>query len=121
MKAVRRATVTATKRAAWMAQLWSRELKLAYTVRLGGLALATLTILIGAVMVFAGLQGSFDWAVEAPHTVSAKLTNASPGIIFATIGMVLGFVVVIQKPIRFQTGEDGTLAIHQPLPFTTET
>lgn len=116
---MRRATVNVTKWAAWMAQLRSRELKLAYSVRLWGLALATLTILIGAVMVFAGLQGSFDWAVEAPHTVSAKLTNASPGIIFATIGMVLCFVVVLQKPIRLQTADDGTLAMHQPLPFTT--
>jgi hypothetical protein len=52
-------------------------------------------------MVFAGLQGSFDCAVEAPSTLSAKLTNASPGIVFATIGMVLGFVVVIDKPFKF--------------------
>ena len=38
-----------------MAQLRSCELKLAYSVRLWGLGLPTLTILIGAVMVFAGL------------------------------------------------------------------
>jgi hypothetical protein len=86
-----------------MAQLRSHELyiKLDYRLRSWGLALATLTILIGAAMVFAGLQGSFDWAVEAPHTLTAKLTNASPGIVFATIGMILGFVVVIQKPFKF--------------------
>ncbi len=49
--------------------------------------------------------------------MSAKLTNASPGIVFATIGMFLGFVVFLQKPVRFQTGDDGTLAMHRPIPF----
>ncbi len=99
-----------------MAQLRCHELhiKLDYRLRSWGLGLVTLIILISAVMVFAGLQGSFDWAVEAPHTISAKLTNASPGIVFATIGMVLGFVVFLQKPVRCRTGEDGTLAIRQP-------
>ena len=61
----------------------------------------------GAVMIFMGLQGSFNWAVEAPRTVTAKLTNASPGIVFATIGMILGFVVVIQKPVNYTTNPDG--------------
>jgi hypothetical protein len=76
-----------------MAQLRSHELhiKLVYGLRLGVLVLAALTLLIGAVMVFSGLHGSSDWAVEGPHTISAKLTNASPGIMFATIGMILGF------------------------------
>ncbi len=50
---------TATEKSTWMAQLRSHELhiKLDYRLRSWGLALATLTILIGAVMVFAGLQG----------------------------------------------------------------
>jgi ABC-type sulfate transport system permease subunit len=102
-----------------IAQLRSHErhIKLNYRFRGRVLALATLTILIGAVMVFAGLHGSFDWAVEAPHAISAKLTNASPGIVFATIGMILGFVVVLLPPIKFQTGDDGTLAMRQPIPF----
>ena len=78
------------------------QLKLDHRLRLWGLALAALTILIGAVMVFAGLQGSFNWAVEAPSTISAKLTNASPGIVFATIGMVLVCVVFLQKPVACQ-------------------
>jgi hypothetical protein len=78
------------------------QLKLDHRLRLCGLALAALTILIGAVMVFAGLQGSFNWAVEAPSTISAKLTNASPGIVFATIGMVLVCVVFLQKPVACQ-------------------
>jgi hypothetical protein len=87
-----------------MAQLRSHDLhlKLDYSLRSKGLALAALTILIGAVMLFAGLQGSFNWAVEVPSTISAKLTNASPGIVFATIGMVLACVVFLQKPVACQ-------------------
>jgi hypothetical protein len=102
-----------------MAQLQSHELhiKLVYGLCLGVLVLAAITILIGAVMVFAGLQGPSDWAVAGPHTINAKLTNAFPGIVFATIGMILGFVVVLQKPVSFQTGEGRTLAIDQPIPF----
>jgi ABC-type sulfate transport system permease subunit len=102
-----------------MAQLRSHELhiKLDYRLRSRVLALATLTILLGAVMLFAGLHGSFDWAFEAPHAISAKLTNASPGIVFATIGMILVFVVVLLPPIKFQSGNDGTLAIYHPLPL----
>jgi hypothetical protein len=75
-----------------------------YTLRWGGLFLSALTIVIGSVMIFKGLQGSFDWAFQAPNSISAKLTNASPGIVFATIGMVLGFIVIRQKPIPFRTG-----------------
>lgn len=94
----------ATEKSTWMAQLRSHDLhiELDYRLRSRGLALAALTILIGAVMVFAGLQGSFNWAVEAPSTISAKLTNASPGIVFATIGMVLVCVVFLQKPVACQ-------------------
>ena len=55
-----------------------------------------------------GLQGSSNWAVAGPHTISAKLTKASSGIVFATIGMILGIVVVLQKAVSFQTGVDST-------------
>ncbi|MGH8387242.1 MAG: hypothetical protein ACRESJ_17410 [Pseudomonas sp.] len=75
-----------------------------YGLRWAALALAALTIVIGAVMVFMGLQGSFNWAVEAPNSIGAKLTNASPGIIFASVGMVIGFVVILQKPVSYDTG-----------------
>jgi hypothetical protein len=78
-----------------------------YGLRWGGLILAALTIVIGAAMIFAGLQGSFDWAVGSPSTLTAKLTNASPGIVFATVGMILGFVVVVQKPVNYRTGGPG--------------
>jgi hypothetical protein len=75
-----------------------------YGLRWAGMAVAALTIAIGAFMVFRGLEGSFNWAVEVPHTLGAKLTNASPGIIFATVGLILGFAVVLQKPVNYDTG-----------------
>jgi putative copper export protein len=92
--------ITATQKGTWIAWLRShdRQAKLDYRFRSKVLIVAALIMVIGAVMVFAGLHGSVEWAVEAPHTISAKLTNASPGIIFATIGMILIFAVVMQKP-----------------------
>jgi len=75
----------------------SLAIKAEYHLRLGMLALATVLVLLGAVMVFLGLQGSFDWAVQSPHTISAKLTNASPGIVFATMGMILGVASGFRK------------------------
>ena len=74
-----------------------------YGLRWGGLALAGVTICAGAVMIFLGLQGSFDWAVQAPNSIGAKLTNASPGIVFATVGMLIGILVVVQKPVNYTT------------------
>ena len=89
-----------------IAKLRSHEKHMAYIygLRWGALALSGFTILIGAVMIFLGLQGSFDWAVEAPSSVGAKLTNASPGIIFATVGMLIGLLAVNQKPVDYDIG-----------------
>jgi hypothetical protein len=75
-----------------------------YGLRRAGLVVAALSMAIGSVMVFKGLTGSFNWAVEAPHSIGAKLTNASPGIVFATIGLVLAVVVVLQRPVNYRTG-----------------
>ena len=74
-----------------------------YGLRWGGLALSALTIIIGGIMVFLGLEGSFNWAVEIPHSIGAKLTNASPGIVFATVGLILGFIVIRQLPVNYST------------------
>jgi hypothetical protein len=78
-----------------------------YSLRWGGLALAALTIGIGALMVFRGLEGSFNWAIEVPNSIGAKLTNASPGIVFATVGMVLGLIVILQKPVIYTIDDRG--------------
>jgi hypothetical protein len=95
----------------FLASLKSHEkhIKYIYGLRWGALALSFLTIVIGAIMVFRGLSGSFNWAVGAPYSVGAKLTNASPGIVFATVGMVIGFVVILQKPVNYDTGERGRI------------
>jgi hypothetical protein len=80
-----------------------------YGLRWGALILAALCIAIGAVMIFLGLSGSLNWAIEAPHSIGAKLTNASPGIVFATIGMIIGFIAVLQKPVNYETGDFGKI------------
>jgi hypothetical protein len=80
-----------------------RHMRHIYSLRWGGMMLSALIIGIGALMIFFGLQGTFNWAIETPLSVSAKLTNASPGIVFATIGLILGFVVVSRKPVTYQT------------------
>jgi len=85
-------------------QSHERHMRHIYGLRWGALGLSALTISIGAAMIFAGLQGSLNWVVEAPNTIGAKLTNASPGIVFATIGMILGFIAVLQKPVNYSTG-----------------
>lgn len=92
-----------------LASLRSHEthMKHIYGLRWGGLALSALTMVIGAAMVFMGLQGSFNWAVEVPNSIGAKLTNASPGIVFATVGMILGFIVIRQQPVNYSTGGPG--------------
>ena len=86
-----------------------RHMRHIYGLRWGGLALSALTIAVGSVMVFMGLEGSFNWAIEAPNSIGAKLTNASPGIVFATVGMIIGFVVILQKPVNYQTGDGGMM------------
>jgi|HubBroStandDraft_6_1064221.scaffolds.fasta_scaffold74817_3 hypothetical protein len=51
---------------------------------------------------------------EAPHTISAKLTNASPRIIFATVGLIIGFAVVLPRPVSYEIEKDGEYL--SPLP-----
>src|SRR6266446_6341122 len=85
----------------FLAEIRAHELhiKFIYGVRLGGMLLSAICIISGAIMIYLGLQGSFDWAIQAPTTFSAKLTNASPGIIFATIGLILGYAVLLRRPV----------------------
>jgi hypothetical protein len=96
-----------------------RHMRHIYGLRWGGLVLSALTIAIGSVMVFKGLAGSFNWAFEAPHSIGAKLTNASPGIVFATIGLLIGLLVVAQKPVNYRTGEEGQIGLG-PGPSSTK-
>ncbi|MFM0224831.1 hypothetical protein [Paraburkholderia dipogonis] len=85
----------------------------AYRLRLIALVIGGLAILIGAVMTFAGLQGSFNWAVGVPKTIEAKLTNAAPGIVFATAGLIICVAVVLTKTAKLlvQTSKNRVLKI----------
>ncbi len=80
-----------------------RHMLFIYGVRILALVVAAVSIVAGAWMVFRGLQGTFNWAVESPHTLSSKLTNASPGIGFAMVGMIITFIVILQKPVNYTT------------------
>jgi hypothetical protein len=96
-----------------------RHMRYIYGLRFGGLVVAAATIICGAFMVFYGLEGSFNWAIEAPNSIGAKLTNASPGIEFATSGMLITLLVIMQRPVSYRTGnvsdEVGKAAQHAVL------
>lgn len=73
-----------------------------YQLRWAALAIAALLIIIGAVMICLGLTGVISFSVGASSAISAKLTNASPGIVFATSGLILALAVVVQSPVNFE-------------------
>jgi hypothetical protein len=74
-----------------------------YGLRIVGLGIGAFAVIVGAAMLFAGLQGSFNWAVEIPHSIEAKLTNASPGIVFVTAGPLIVLWIGGQAPVDFLT------------------
>jgi hypothetical protein len=74
------------------------QLKFSYRLRLGVLILAAVALLSGAVMAFFGLQGSIDFGLQVAGTFETKFVNASPGIVFATIGAILCWVMLSQGP-----------------------
>jgi len=75
----------------------SQLAKLDYQLRWGLLILATMVIVAGTMMLFWGLNGSLDWGFQV-HFVSAKITNASPGIVFATSGVLLAALIALRRP-----------------------
>ncbi len=81
-----------------------KHMKYIYGVRLAGLGISALTILIGAIMIFMGLQGAFNWAISAPNDLGSKLTNASPGIMFAVAGLFIAMITIIQSPVGYSIG-----------------
>lgn len=87
------------------ASLRSHEIhmKYIYGVRLGGLVISLVCIVAGAIMIFKGLNGSFDWAFKEAHTFETKLTNASPGIGFALFGVIIGYFVLSRDPVNYTT------------------
>jgi hypothetical protein len=83
------------------ARLKLEELKLRFSYRLSlaGFIVASLVIILGAGMVFLGLQGSIDLGLKV-LTINAKLVNASPGIVFATIGVILCCVILNRNAVE---------------------
>jgi hypothetical protein len=71
-----------------------QHLRYIYTIHGAGLALSALALVGGAIMTFRGLESSFNWAVEVPHSIGAKLTNASPGIVFCNYRVDLGYLCI---------------------------
>jgi hypothetical protein len=75
------------------------HLMLHYGLRFGALILAAILLLFpGVWMVFHGLQGPIDVAVQASSIFQAHLINASPGIAIITLGVVIICIVLLQGP-----------------------
>ncbi|TAL18158.1 hypothetical protein EPN96_02400 [bacterium] len=53
-----------------------------------GMCIGGVAFLSGALASFLGLSGSVDWIFRA-GSISSKLVNASPGVIFAAMGMII--------------------------------
>jgi hypothetical protein len=78
--------------------LEATKARFSYRLSLAVLVVAAVTIILGAGMVFLGLQGSINWTMYVVGSVNAQLSNASPGIVFATIGLILVCVLLSQGP-----------------------
>lgn len=87
-----------------------------YGLRFAGLFISLVCIVIGAIMIFKGLSGSFNWAFEEAHTFKTKLTNASPGIGFALFGVIMGYFVLSRDPVNYTTDDDDMSLFLGPRP-----
>jgi hypothetical protein len=76
------------------------RIRLEYYLRLGLLVLAALMILLGAAMVFLVPDGpvgpGVGWSFHMAFT-SANITHAPSGIVFGTMGMLLGLAALTRK------------------------
>jgi hypothetical protein len=53
-----------------------------------GMFTGALVLVGGFVMFFMGLAGTIDWIFESA-TIKSKLANASPGALFAVVGLII--------------------------------
>lgn len=53
-----------------------------------GIAVGAMVFVGGFVLAVLGLAGAIEWIVEA-GSASSRLSNASPGVVFAVAGMVI--------------------------------
>ncbi len=76
-----------------------------------GITIGGLFALAGFTLCILGLSGSIEWLVEAA-SFKAKITNASPGVVFAAMGMV---ILWRYKPVvrdRMSLGEVNNILGH---------
>ena len=59
-----------------------------------GISVGALFSIAGFIITILGFTGSIEWFVEADH-IKSKLANASPGVFFAFLGMI---ILWIYKP-----------------------
>lgn len=77
-----------TKLEQMKAFLEHRTSKVYFVGTIMGLSLGGLLAIAGFVLSILGLSGSIEWLVKTPGLTS-KLTNASPGVVFALLGLVI--------------------------------
>jgi hypothetical protein len=82
------------------------------TYRVGiimGISVGALFLVAGFILCLLGLSGTIEWLVKGGGFTS-RLTNASPGALFAVVGLI---VVIRYKPkITAQTQTDTQKATH---------
>lgn len=66
----------------------SNEDRLSFIGRLVGIVVGGIMCLGGVVLAVLGLSGSIEWLFEGGGLTS-RLTNASPGVVFAALGTVI--------------------------------
>jgi hypothetical protein len=74
------------------------QLEFPYRLRFGVLVLAAVALFSGVAMALLGLQGSRDLGLQVAGAFEARFVNASPGIVFATIGAILCWIMLSQGP-----------------------
>jgi uncharacterized BrkB/YihY/UPF0761 family membrane protein len=70
-----------------------------------GIIIGVILIISGLLLLVLGLSGSIDWIFET-HSIKSRLTNASPGVFFALLGV---FVLYWYRPrieIRKEIGHE---------------
>ena len=87
-----------------MIELLASDRKRVFVLRIVGISIGFIVLSFGAVMSFLGLEGSFDWAFESPNMLTSKLTNASPGVVFAVAGMLIIWRALRDYPGKLKLG-----------------
>jgi hypothetical protein len=74
------------------------QLIFTYLLRFGVFILAAVALISGVVMVFHGPARVRRRGLHATDSFQAHLINASPGVVFAVIGVILCCAILSQRP-----------------------